>query len=216
MEHWETTSILSTRRPLPFFRQGDSFHSSTSTEKPFEQCGLFWSPSVSVVELELWGYLIYLRRKCRSSALGDWAKVGIVEKLFIYPVKSMKGIEVILTLTTTVQVDQMDCTQIGPCNGDVKDRHFMVMDVDSGKLITGRQLPLLVTFTAHIEVTIASSFWCWCRRFTAWFNRSPQQKFNCSNFTGTDHRSESNSSSRVYSLFLRLTFFPSKDIIEAN
>jgi len=87
------------------------------------------------------GYLIYLRRKCRSSALGDWAKVGIVEKLFIYPVKSMKGIE----------VDQMECTRIGPCNGDVKDRHFMVMDRDSGKLITGRQLPLLVTFTAHIE-----------------------------------------------------------------
>lgn len=144
MKHWETTSILSTKRLLPFFRTMRSLLIAIGV-----------GGGIGIV-----GYLIHLKRKCRSSTLGDWVKVAIVEKLFIYPVKSMKGIEVILTVTSTVQVDQMDCTRIGPCNGDVKDRHFMVMDKDSGKLITGRQFPLLVTFTAHIEVQFHLQFWC--------------------------------------------------------
>ncbi|KHN87840.1 MOSC domain-containing protein 2, mitochondrial [Toxocara canis] len=89
------------------------------------------------------GVLIFIQwyRRRRFNYVSDFIEIGIVSQLNLYPVKSMRGIK----------VDEMECLPIGGKSGEIRDRHFMVMDADSGKLITGRQFSKLITVYANIE-----------------------------------------------------------------
>ncbi|XP_043913716.1 mitochondrial amidoxime reducing component 2-like [Protopterus annectens] len=67
-------------------------------------------------------------------------KVGTVSKLFIYPVKSCRG----------VSVAEAQCTKLGLSQGEIKDRHWIVIKED-GHQVTGRQEPRLVLLTASCK-----------------------------------------------------------------
>jgi len=61
-----------------------------------------------------------------------WKEVARVEKLFIYPVKSLANI----------MVDQIYAGVNGPSKGELVDRQFMVVD-KKGKMITARKYPYM-------------------------------------------------------------------------
>jgi len=62
----------------------------------------------------------------------DWLKIGVVEKLYIYPVKSMAA----------VGVEQLTTGVSGGVVGKLVDRQFMVVD-KKGKMVTARRYPNL-------------------------------------------------------------------------
>uniref|UniRef100_A0A0N5AGT1 MOSC domain-containing protein n=1 Tax=Syphacia muris TaxID=451379 RepID=A0A0N5AGT1_9BILA len=84
---------------------------------------------------------LYIYQKRCYNALTEFVEVGTVSKLNIYPVKSMRA----------VSVDEMLCTKLGGECKELKDRHFMLYDGNTGKFFTGRQIPKLVTITANVE-----------------------------------------------------------------
>ncbi|VDD91348.1 unnamed protein product [Enterobius vermicularis] len=45
----------------------------------------------------------------------------------------------------------MQCEEMGGKYREVRDRHFILMDGDTGKLVTGRQFPKLLTISANIH-----------------------------------------------------------------
>jgi len=61
---------------------------------------------------------------------GDWCTVGLVEKLYLYPVKSLAHI----------QVDEMRIGNFAGSNGHTVDRQFMVTD-SKGKFVSSRRYP---------------------------------------------------------------------------
>ena len=61
-----------------------------------------------------------------------WKEVARVEKLFIYPVKSLANI----------MVDQIYAGVNGPSKGELVDRQFMVVD-KKGKMVTARKYPYM-------------------------------------------------------------------------
>lgn len=57
----------------------------------------------------------------------------------------------------------MQCEEMGGKYREVRDRHFILMDGDTGKLVTGRQFPKLLTISANIHVIncfLFSSYLC--------------------------------------------------------
>jgi len=71
---------------------------------------------------------------------GDWVSVGRVDKLYLYPVKSLAHIE----------VPQMDLGQCAGYLGDIKDRQFMVCDLN-GKFVTSRRYPQMALIQPKIN-----------------------------------------------------------------
>jgi len=66
----------------------------------------------------------------------EFRQVGKISRLFIYPIKSCRGIE----------VQAADCTPLGLCNNLARDRTFLILDAD-GKTLTARTMPKLVLIT---------------------------------------------------------------------
>lgn len=81
-------------------------------------------------------YLIENSRKLK------WKKVGEVSELFIHPVKSCRGVE----------VKKAECTPLGLCSGNLRDRILMIVDAeDPSKFITARDEPKMVLIQAKID-----------------------------------------------------------------
>lgn len=64
---------------------------------------------------------------------GKLEEVGVVSQLLIYPIKSCKG----------VSVSEAECTPLGLKNGELRDRHWLVIKED-GHMVTARQEPRMV------------------------------------------------------------------------
>ncbi|XP_069482909.1 mitochondrial amidoxime reducing component 2-like [Ambystoma mexicanum] len=60
-------------------------------------------------------------------------QVGVVSQLFVYPIKSCKG----------VSISEAECTEMGLKNGELRDRHWLVVTED-GHMVTARQEPRMV------------------------------------------------------------------------
>ncbi|KAL4828997.1 hypothetical protein H8958_019548 [Nasalis larvatus] len=67
-------------------------------------------------------------------------QVGTVAKLWIYPVKSCKG----------VPVSEAECTAMGLRSGNLRDRFWLVIKED-GHMVTARQEPRLVLVSITYE-----------------------------------------------------------------
>lgn len=67
-------------------------------------------------------------------------QVGTVAKLWIYPVKSCKG----------VPVSEAECTAMGLRSGNLRDRFWLVIKED-GHMVTARQEPRLVLISIIYE-----------------------------------------------------------------
>ena len=74
-----------------------------------------------------------------------WQLGGKLSQIYIYPVKSTRGIS----------VPKASIEKHGLKYGPVMDRQFMIVD-SNGKFITGRQFPKLVTIQASFNGTILS------------------------------------------------------------
>ncbi|CEF69581.1 Molybdenum cofactor sulfurase, C-terminal domain and MOSC, N-terminal beta barrel domain and Pyruvate kinase-like, insert domain-containing protein [Strongyloides ratti] len=78
-----------------------------------------------------------------------FVKVGTIEKLFIYPVKSMKGIS----------VPYIECTKVGGNYKYIKDRSFMVVDRKTSLYIGGKKERKIVLIEPSLNYdSITSSF----------------------------------------------------------
>lgn len=66
--------------------------------------------------------------------------VGRVGRLFLYPVKSMAGIE----------VKQLECRTPGPCIGRVGDRNFLVVKGDKNLFVTARSEQRLLLISTQV------------------------------------------------------------------
>ncbi|WKY05504.1 hypothetical protein Q1695_006037 [Nippostrongylus brasiliensis] len=78
----------------------------------------------------------YYRARC-----SPLVPIGIVKELFVYPVKSCKGISLF----------SVYCDKTGPHSGEIFDRHFTVMDGKTGRLYSGREKPQLVTIKVCVS-----------------------------------------------------------------
>ncbi|XGW29490.1 hypothetical protein V3C99_008929 [Haemonchus contortus] len=85
------------------------------------------------VASRLWSYL-----RSRPAPL---VPIGIVKELYVYPVKSCKGISVF----------SFYCHELGPISAEHFDRRFIVIDGRTGRFYTGRQKPVMVTIECKIE-----------------------------------------------------------------
>jgi len=80
-------------------------------------------------------YLIY--RKWHQYR---WVEVGRISEIWIYPIKSCKGIS----------VEEAECLGLGLKNGEYFDRRFCIADVD-GKFLTARNAPNMVLLESRLE-----------------------------------------------------------------
>ena len=71
----------------------------------------------------------------------QWIQVGQVSDLFVYPIKSCRGI----------QVSEAECTELGLVNSDLKDRHFMLINEKDKTYMTARDYPKMVLVTPSIK-----------------------------------------------------------------
>lgn len=71
----------------------------------------------------------------------SWVKIGVVTDLFCYPVKSC----------APVKVQEINCENIGFRNGLLRDRVFIVVNSETGRLITGHRYPELVLINPKVE-----------------------------------------------------------------
>lgn len=79
-------------------------------------------------------------RQARPRRRRRLQQVGTVSELRIYPVKSCKG----------VPVSEAQCTAMGLCSGDLRDRFWLVIKED-GHMVTARQEPRLVLVSITCE-----------------------------------------------------------------
>ncbi|XP_072615666.1 mitochondrial amidoxime reducing component 2 isoform X2 [Vulpes vulpes] len=79
-------------------------------------------------------------RRARSRRRGRLQQVGTVAQLWIYPVKSCKG----------VRVSAAECTALGLRCGHLRDRFWLVIKED-GHMVTARQEPRLVLVSITCE-----------------------------------------------------------------
>ncbi|KAK6747220.1 hypothetical protein RB195_000438 [Necator americanus] len=87
-------------------------------------------------------YFVVVRlRKHLYNSSSDLVPVGTVKELYIYPVKSCKGISVF----------SFYCHPLGPISGEHFDRYFVVVDGKSGRFYTARQKPVMVTIECKIN-----------------------------------------------------------------
>ncbi|KAK6039120.1 MOSC beta barrel domain protein [Cooperia oncophora] len=74
-------------------------------------------------------------------ALPELVPVGIVKELYVYPVKSCKGISVF----------SFFCNKLGVVSGENVDRQFVVVDGKSGKFYSGRKKPQMVLIECEVH-----------------------------------------------------------------
>ncbi|PAV56320.1 hypothetical protein WR25_15734 [Diploscapter pachys] len=91
-------------------------------------------------------FLTYEGIKCLQKHLekkrnAEFVPIGTVKSLHLYPIKSCKGHDVF----------SFFCSPTGPVSGDLKDRHFMVIDGKTGQFYTARQKPQLVLLESSFE-----------------------------------------------------------------
>jgi len=67
--------------------------------------------------------------------------IGTVSELYIHPVKSARG----------RAVDQIECGPLGGSNGEMKDRHFLVVEEKTNRFVTARQMPRLVLIECDVQ-----------------------------------------------------------------
>ncbi|XP_027420285.1 mitochondrial amidoxime-reducing component 1 isoform X2 [Bos indicus x Bos taurus] len=79
-------------------------------------------------------------RRARSRRRGRLQQVGTVSELWIYPIKSCKG----------VSVDAAECTALGLRSGHLRDRFWLVINKE-GNMVTARQEPRLVLISLTCE-----------------------------------------------------------------
>ncbi|CAO2638759.1 Mitochondrial amidoxime-reducing component 1 [Lemmus lemmus] len=79
-------------------------------------------------------------RRTRARRRRQLLQVGTVSKVWIYPIKSCKG----------VSVSETECTEMGLRCGKVRDRFWMVVKED-GHMVTARQEPRLVLVSITLE-----------------------------------------------------------------
>uniref|UniRef100_A0A8C0SR85 Mitochondrial amidoxime reducing component 1 n=5 Tax=Canis lupus TaxID=9612 RepID=A0A8C0SR85_CANLF len=79
-------------------------------------------------------------RRARSRRRGRLRQVGTVAQLWIYPVKSCKG----------VRVSAAECTALGLRCGHLRDRFWLVIN-EKGNMVTARQEPRLVLISLTCE-----------------------------------------------------------------
>ena len=48
----------------------------------------------------------------------------------------------------------MECTQVGGRLNEMEDRHFMVVNENTGKFLTARQYPKLITVSTEVRVSL--------------------------------------------------------------
>uniref|UniRef100_A0A183F5M0 MOSC domain-containing protein n=1 Tax=Heligmosomoides polygyrus TaxID=6339 RepID=A0A183F5M0_HELPZ len=84
--------------------------------------------------------LSHLRSRIRSRE-APLVPVGTVKELYVYPVKSCKG----------VSVFSFYCHELGPVSGEHFDRRFIVVDGKTGRFYTARQKPVMVTIECEIQ-----------------------------------------------------------------
>lgn len=93
------------------------------------------------VVYRLWSYF-YSRSQ-------DFIPVGIVKELYVYPIKSCKGISVF----------SFFCHRLGPISGEHCDRHFVLISGKTGRFYTARQKPVMVTIGCEIQDGILCIRW---------------------------------------------------------
>uniref|UniRef100_A0A1I7U1K5 MOSC domain-containing protein n=1 Tax=Caenorhabditis tropicalis TaxID=1561998 RepID=A0A1I7U1K5_9PELO len=71
----------------------------------------------------------------------EWIPIGTVKNLHIYPIKSCKPIDLFA----------FKCTKLGPVMGELEDRAFVLVDMETGKFVTGRTQPKLVKMECTME-----------------------------------------------------------------
>lgn len=69
----------------------------------------------------------------KSKPPSKWKKIGDVDDLVLYPVKSMGPL----------QVNSFECSLMGPKIGLFRDRSFMVVN-ESGRFISARKYPKMI------------------------------------------------------------------------
>uniref|UniRef100_A0A0K0DDC2 MOSC domain-containing protein n=1 Tax=Angiostrongylus cantonensis TaxID=6313 RepID=A0A0K0DDC2_ANGCA len=79
----------------------------------------------------------------------DLIPVGVVKELYVYPIKSCKGISVF----------SFFCHRLGPISGENFDRHFIVICGKTSRFYTARQKPIMVTISCEIRDGILSISW---------------------------------------------------------
>ncbi|XP_058814088.1 mitochondrial amidoxime-reducing component 1-like [Topomyia yanbarensis] len=75
----------------------------------------------------------YLKKRIDNTPPKQWRKVGEINEIFVYPVKSC----------APIKVSRIACSDIGPQRNLLRDRIFMVSNLD-GKWVTARQKPKMV------------------------------------------------------------------------
>ncbi|KAJ1157705.1 hypothetical protein NDU88_010405 [Pleurodeles waltl] len=78
--------------------------------------------------------------KKRRRSRRELRQVGVVSQLFIYPVKSCRGIP----------LEEAECTKLGLKHGELRDRHWVVVKED-GNTVTARQEPKLVLISVSYK-----------------------------------------------------------------
>ncbi|XP_071996195.1 mitochondrial amidoxime-reducing component 1-like isoform X2 [Engystomops pustulosus] len=95
---------------------------------------LLWAAGLGVSITLAW---LYLSRKRRTKQL---RRVGEVSQLFLYPLKSCKGIP----------LQEAECREYGLKSGHLRDRHWLVVKEDK-VYVTARQEPRMVLITATCD-----------------------------------------------------------------
>lgn len=75
-----------------------------------------------------------------AAAPEEWTEAGVVEAIYVYPVKSMRP----------CAVDEAEATPRGLRAADCRDREFIVTDANN-KYVTGRRYPKMVTMPATVS-----------------------------------------------------------------
>ncbi|XP_078505939.1 mitochondrial amidoxime-reducing component 1-like isoform X1 [Lissotriton helveticus] len=78
--------------------------------------------------------------KSRRRSRRERRQVGVVSQLFIYPVKSFRG----------VALEEAECTKLGLKHGELRDRHWLVT-TENGGMVTARQEPKLVLISVSCD-----------------------------------------------------------------
>uniref|UniRef100_A0A1I7XSB3 MOSC domain-containing protein n=1 Tax=Heterorhabditis bacteriophora TaxID=37862 RepID=A0A1I7XSB3_HETBA len=83
--------------------------------------------------IRIWNYV--------NSRKSPFIPVGTIQALYIYPVKSCKA----------KSVFSFYCDLLGPSSGELLDRHFMVINGDTGRFYTARQKPSMIMIDCDIQ-----------------------------------------------------------------
>ncbi|KAK5972001.1 MOSC beta barrel domain protein [Trichostrongylus colubriformis] len=87
-----------------------------------------------------YGVVTHLFSYLRSRS-NPFVPVGTVKELYVYPIKSCKGISVF----------SFYCHELGPVSGEHYDRRLIVVDGKTGRFYTARQKPVMVTIESEIR-----------------------------------------------------------------